>query len=145
MTIRQAVDTDLIDLFFLFVREYRETKAAEAGIMLKHSDILLKFILLIKQPEYGVLLVADDGDKIAGYIYGPYHKGWDGNDDLVTWNGTGWYVKKENRGQGIEMRLLQAAEESVIAAGVASHIMLTRESSGYRAFNTTYVKQIKEG
>jgi len=156
--IRNATDSDLIDVFFLFLREYRETRAAEAKIPFRQADIMLKFILMIKQPEYGVLLVAEEEDQIVGYIYGPYHKGWDGHDDLITWHEVGWYVKKEHRGKGIGLALFSAAEERVRSDGKASHITVTTavgsdheklmkkyEQAGFTPLQINFVKKIGEG
>lgn len=158
MTIRPATDSDIIEILFLFIREYRETRAKEAGLTFTYGDILLKFIVMIRQPEFGVLLVSeDDTGKLTGYIYGPYHKGWDGNDGLVVWHEVGWYVRKEHRGQGTGLALFQAAEETVRAAGVASHITVTTavgsdheklmqrfEGAGFTPLQINFWKEIKE-
>lgn len=158
MNIRRAVDEDLTYLLFLFIREYRETRAAEVGIVMSHADIMLKFIVLMRQPEFGTLLVAENDDKqVVGYIYGQYHKGWHGYDTFVFWEEVGWYVKKDHRGKGIGLALFRAAEQEVRAAGVASHMILTTavgsdhdkllkkyESDGFTPLQITCVKKITE-
>ena len=159
MKIRTAADGDLLEVMFLFLREYRETRAAEAGIEIKHADILQKFIWMLKQPEFGAFLVAEaeEDGAIVGYIYGPYRKGWDGNDDIVVWHEVGWYVKKDSRGQGIGLALFKAAEDIVVQAKMASHMTVTTavgsdheklmskfEAAGFTPLQINFFKKVRE-
>ncbi len=111
MQVRRAQPADLAQLLAL-VRRYWEFEQI-AGFDALRLEILLQ--RLLREPALGEVWVACDGASLAGYlvamrIFSLEHQGMMAEVDE-------FFVEPGQRGQGIGVALLEAAERSLAAAG----------------------------